>query len=74
MIRAPHSTAEKPVPRPLRRLVLAAGEKRVLEITEETIALRIPKHRHPHVLITFSQLEHRLFLNEAALPRPRRKK
>jgi hypothetical protein len=46
MIRAPHSTQEKPVPNPLRRLVLANGEERVLEITEETIALRIPKHRH----------------------------
>jgi len=73
MIRAPHPTAEKPVPRPLRRLVLAMGQKRVLEITEETISLRLPRARRPHVAITYSQLEHRLFLADAALPRKRRK-
>lgn len=74
MIRAPHSTAEKPVPKPLRRLVVAMGQKRVLEITEETIALRLPRARRPHVVISYSQLEHRLFLQDAALPRPRRKR
>lgn len=72
MIRAPHSTAERPVPRPMRRLVIADGERRVLEITEETVALRYPRAKHPHVLITYSQLEHRLFMGEAAQPRRRR--
>lgn len=74
MIRAPHATMEKPVPKPLRRLVLAQGQRRVLEITEETIGLRYPRARRPHLQISYSQLEHRLFLAEAAQPRPRRRR
>jgi hypothetical protein len=53
-------------------MVVADGERRVLEITEETIGLRYQRAKHPHVLITYSQLEHRLFMGEAAKPRRRR--
>lgn len=73
MIRAPHSTNERPVPRPLRRLVIADGERRVLEVTEELISLRYPRAKHPHVQITYSQLEHRLFMGDAARPRSKRR-
>jgi transposase len=54
--------APKDPTRPLKRLVLASGKKLVLEITEETIALRIPKHRHAHVVLTYGQLETRAIM------------
>lgn len=54
--------APKDPTRPLKRLVMAGGKKVVLEITEETLALRYPRHRHAHVTLTYGQLETRALL------------
>jgi hypothetical protein len=54
--------APKDPTKPLKRIVRAGGQLRVLEITEETIALRIPKHRHAHVVLTYGQLETRAIM------------
>lgn len=54
----------------LKRLVVAQGADRVLEITEETIALRYPRSRTAHVVLTYGQLEVRALFGAA--PRRRR--